>query len=227
MKKKIIGIVAGFNPKAADMIKTLLLDRIGDGSIDVLLSQELFRINPDPSKRLRDRQRFVLEETRALIDGGAEFVLVPDFASEPFIKSVQRQFAVAVLDINTAMSAVMNAGTSVTGILDKDLAGDWADEGGEGVGRRLFLSSQDQALLDATRERMRVVGVCEETLVVLKAMCEKLTAAGAETIMPNCSHYANAQPALVAAGFPVLDVYEAYAKVAIDALSQNERTAPR
>ena len=46
-------------------------------------------------------------------------------------------------------------------------------------------------------------------------------------IMPNCAHYANAQSALVAAGFPVLDVYEAYAKEAIEALSQNERTAPR
>lgn len=227
MKKKIIGIVAGFNPKAADMIKTLLLDRVGDGSIDVLLSQELFRINPDPSKRLSDRQRFVLEETRALIDAGAEFVLVPDFASEPFIDFIQSRASVPVLDIKTSMGSLMGEGAPVTGVLDKDLAGDWAEGESCRNGRTLFLCPEDQALLDATRERMRVVGVCEETLVVLKAMCEKLTAAGAETIMPNCSHYANAQSALVAAGFPVLDVYEAYAKVAIDALSQKERTAPR
>ena len=66
----------------------------------------------------------MLEETRALIDRGAEFVLVPDFATEPFIKSVQRQVAVAGVDIKTAMSAVMNAGTSVMGILDEGLAGD-------------------------------------------------------------------------------------------------------
>ena len=218
--KKTIGIVAGFNPKAAEVLKTLLLDRAGACAIDVTLSKERFHINPDPAKRLSDRRAFVLDETLALIAMGVDLVLVPDFASEPFIDFIQSRASVPVLDIKTAMASLMGEGAPVTGVLDKDLAGDWARAESCRNGRTLFLCPEDQALLDATRERMRVVGVCEETLVVLKAMCGKLTAKGAETIMPNCSHYANAQPELVAAGFPVLDVYEAYAKVSIDALSE-------
>ena len=217
MAKKTIGIIAGFNQKAAVAIKALLLANAGDDELNIVLSDEQFRIDPDPLYKMSDRKIFVFNETEKLDQMGCDLVLVPDFASAPFIDEVQTEVQVKVLDIKTALMSLMGPEAPVMGILDKALAGDCAT-GTCDISQRMkmvFLSDENQARLDANRERMRTVGVCEETLIVLKEMCEALMADGAQAIMPNCSHYANAQKELAQAGFPVIDAYEAYAKVAL------------
>ena len=90
MAKKTIGIIAGFNAKAAVAIKALLLANAGDDQLEVILSDEQFRIDPDPTFKESDRKIFVFNETEKLAELGCDLVLVPDFASAPFINEVQK-----------------------------------------------------------------------------------------------------------------------------------------
>ena len=59
MNKKTIGIIAGFNQKAAVAIKALLLANAGDDELNIILSDEQFRIDPDPLYKMSDRKIFV------------------------------------------------------------------------------------------------------------------------------------------------------------------------
>lgn len=211
--KKTFGIVAGFHAQAALELKAELLAQSGDDDIEILMTEEEFKTDGNATFAQSDRKIFVFNETELLAEMGADIVLVPDFATAAFLKEVQTEVQVKVLDIKSALMGTMAAGAPVMGVLDKNLA--QSCEGGCDLVKKVYLSDETQAKLDAQREKMRTEGVTEEALALLKACCEELKAAGAEVIVPNCTRYAVAREALVEAGYPVMNVFEAFAKVAL------------
>lgn len=196
-----IGIVAGFNRKAALTLREQLCRRF-DGTL--VLSTDDFIQTPD----MHRRERFVIEQCLHLQSLGCERILVPDFASGLFIERVREALETEVVDILTALEDELKDAPDTIGILDNVYVPG-------GVFERVVLCDTLQSALNANRERMRTLGVTESTLAPIAECCRYLTSNGAQRILPNCSHYANAYDELRSLGLPIIDVYAVFLDAAL------------
>lgn len=213
--KKTIGIIAGFNPRAAQEIKARLLAQPED--IDVILTQDQFQCSDDPTFALSDRKIFVFNETQLLDEMGADLVLVPDFKSGDFINEVQTEVQIKVLDIKSALLSQMGENTPALGILSVENAAHCVNgtcELSQSL-KLIFPDEADNLALAQAREQIRQEGLTTQTYQCIKSVAQKLLDKGAQLIVPNCSNFALAQEALTQDGLPVLDVFDAFVKAAL------------
>lgn len=214
-EKKTIGLVTGLNPRAALAVKTALLRQAGE-DVTLIESEEQFQIDPDPVMAMSDRKIFVFNEAGLLMEMGADIVLVPDFKAGRSIGEVQREYTTPILDMKTALMSMMQPGVTV-GVLDRDNAAGCAD-GACDISQKMkmvFAEEGEEAELSRVREIIRHEGPTEEAVKVLQTVCQNMVQKGATVIVPNCTQFALAQPALAQAGLPVMDVFEAFAQAAL------------
>lgn len=202
MTASTIGIVAGFNPVAAKQLQERLLERGFGGRI--VLSTDAF---PLPSN-MEKRCDFVIAQSQGLAERGCELVLVPDFATGLFIERVRERVTCPVVDILTVLALELADTNDVIGILDNVYIP-------SGPYPRVVLPEAVQTELNATREAMRSLGVCDATVGPVLNACRTLMAQGAKRLLPNCSHYANARAELTAHGVPLIDVYGLFVDYAL------------
>ena len=77
-QKKTIGIVAGLNRRAATEVKTQLLAQGGD-DITVMMTEDNFKIDPDPTFAVSDRKIFIFNESELLAEMGVDLIFLPKF----------------------------------------------------------------------------------------------------------------------------------------------------
>ena len=214
-EKKNIGIIAGFNPRAAQEIKARLLAQPED--IDVILTQDVFKHSEDPTFALSDRKIFAFNETQLLEEMGADLVLIPDFKCGDFIGELQTEVQIKVLDIKSALMSQMGEKTPCLGILSVENAAHCIG-GACSMSQKfsmLFPDEEQNQQLAQVRCQIRQEGITPESYEVIKRVAQSLLEKGAELIVPNCSNFALAYDALIEDGLPVVDVFEALVKAAL------------
>ncbi len=209
--KKTIGIISGLNPRAALEVKTQLLAQ-SDDDICIIMSEDTFKIDPDPELAMSDRKIFIFNEAELLAEMGADIVAVPDFKCGRFIHEVQREMQTPILDMKTALMAQMQEKAPVMGVLDTTNAASCMSgecELGQKM-KMIFSTEEEEAALNVAREQIRS-GDMVTPMATLEAVCKRMVEAGAEVIVPNCTQFALLQKELAAKGFPVMDVFAAFA----------------
>lgn len=215
-EKKLLGLVTGLNPRAALAVKTALLAQGGE-NVCVIESEGQFKIDPDPVFALSDRKIFVFNEAGNLMERGADLVLVPDFKAGSFINEIQREYTTPVLDMKTALMAMMKPGM-VVGVLDEGNARGCADgacELSQQI-KMIFPTEAEKAQLDSIREVIRKEGPTDAAAAAIETICQRMVDAGATVIVPNCTQFALTQPTLAQKGLPVMDVFTAFAQAALE-----------
>ena len=195
-EKKLLGLVTGLNPRAALAVKTALLAQGGE-NVCVIESEGQFKIDPDPVFALSDRKIFVFNEAGDLMQRGADLVLVPDFKAGSFINEIQREYTTPVLDMKTALMAMMKPGM-VVGVLDEGNTRGCADgacELSQQI-KMIFPTEAEKAQLDSIREVIRKEGPTDAAAAAIETICRRMVDAGATVIVPNCTQFALTQPAL-------------------------------
>lgn len=215
-QKKSIGIVAGLNRRAAMEVKTELLS-LGDDDLSIVMTEDNFKIDPDPVFAVSDRKIFIFNEAELLAEMGVDLILVPDFKCGSYIHEIQREIQTPILDMKEALMSQMGEKVPVMGILDAANARGCAS-GACDLSKQMkmiFASEEDQKLLDVLREKIRSEGPSDDAVTELADICRLLMEKGAEVIIPNCTQFALNTPALQKLGLPVMNVFEVYAKAAL------------
>lgn len=215
-QKKSIGIVAGLNRRAAMEVKTQLLS-LGDDELSIVMTEDNFKIDPDPVFAVSDRKIFIFNEAELLAEMGVDLILVPDFKCGSYIHEIQREIQTPILDMKEALMSQMGEKVPVMGILDAANARGCA-AGACDLSKQMkmvFASEEDQKLLDGLREKIRAEGPSDEAVQELSQICRRLMEKGAEVIVPNCTQFALNTPALQKLGLPVMNVFEVFAKAAL------------
>lgn len=215
-QKKSIGIVAGLNRRAAMEVKTELLS-LGDDDLSIVMTEDNFKIDPDPVFAVSDRKIFIFNEAELLAEMGVDLILVPDFKCGSYIHEIQREIQTPILDMKEALMSQMGEKVPVMGILDAANARGCA-AGACDLSKQMkmvFASEEDQKLLDGLREKIRAEGPSDDAVNELADICRRLMEKGAEVIIPNCTQFALNTPALQKLGLPVMNVFEVFAKAAL------------
>lgn len=215
-QKKSIGIVAGLNRRAAMEVKTELLS-LGDDDLSIVMTEDNFKIDPDPVFAVSDRKIFIFNEAELLAEMGVDLILVPDFKCGSYIHEIQREIQTPILDMKEALMSQMGEKVPVMGILDAANARGCAS-GACDLSKQMkmvFASEEDQKLLDVLREKIRAEGPSDDAVTELADICRRLMEKGAEVIIPNCTQFALNTPALQKLGLPVMNVFEVFAKAAL------------
>ena len=215
-QKKSIGIVTGLNRRAAMEVKTELLS-LGDDDLSIVMTEDNFKIDPDPVFAVSDRKIFIFNEAELLADMGVDLILVPDFKCGSYIHEIQREIQTPILDMKEALMSQMGEKVPVMGILDAANARGCA-AGACDLSKQMkmvFASEEDQKLLDGLREKIRAEGPSDDAVTELADICRRLMEKGAEVIIPNCTQFALNTPALQKLGLPVMNVFEVFAKAAL------------
>lgn len=215
-QKKSIGIVAGLNRRAAMEVKTELLS-LGDDDLSIVMTEDNFRIDPDPVFAVSDRKIFIFNEAELLAEMGVDLILVPDFKCGSYIHEIQREIQTPILDMKEALMSQIGEKVPVMGILDAANARGCA-AGACDLSKQMkmvFASEEDQKLLDGLREKIRAEGPSDDAVTELADICRRLMEKGAEVIIPNCTQFALNTPALQKLGLPVMNVFEVFAKAAL------------
>ena len=215
-QKKTLGIVAGLNRRAAMEVKTRLL-ALGDDDVSVIMTEDNFKIDPNPVFAVSDRKIFIFNEAELLAEMGADLILVPDFKCGSYIHEIQREIQTPILDMKAALMSQMGEKAPVMGVLDAGNAGDCATGACELSShlKMVLPTEEENKALDVLREKIRAEGASDEAAQELAAICRRLIESGAEVIIPNCTQFAINTPALQEMGLPVIDVFEAFAKAAL------------
>lgn len=215
-QKKSIGIVAGLNRRAAMEVKTELLS-LGDDDLSIVMTEDNFKIDPDPVFAVSDRKIFIFNEAELLAEMGVDLILVPDFKCGSYIHEIQREIQTPILDMKEALMSQMGEKVPVMGILDAANARGCA-AGACDLSKQMkmvFASEEDKKLLDGLREKIRAEGPSDDAVTELADICRRLMEKGAEVIIPNCTQFALNTPALQKLGLPVMNVFEVFAKAAL------------
>lgn len=215
-QKKTIGIVAGLNRRAAMEVKTQLLS-LGDDELSIVMTEDNFKIDPDPVFAVSDRKIFIFNEAELLAEMGVDLILVPDFKCGAYIHEIQREIQTPILDMKQALMSQMGEKVPTMGVLDAANARGCAS-GACDLSKQMkmiFASEEDQKQLDALREKIRAQGPSEDTVKALSQICHHLMQKGAEVIVPNCTQFALNTAELQKLGLPVMDVFEVFAKAAL------------
>ena len=215
-QKKSIGSVAGLNRRAAMEVKTELLS-LGDDDLSIVMTEDNFKIDPDPVFAVSDRKIFIFNEAELLAEMGVDLILVPDFKCGSYIHEIQREIQTPILDMKEALMSQMGEKVPVMGILDAANARGCAS-GACDLSKQMkmvFASEEDQKLLDVLREKIRAEGPSDDAVTELADICRRLMEKGAEVIIPNCTQFALNTPALQKLGLPVMNVFEVFAKAAL------------
>lgn len=215
-QKKSIGIVAGLNRRAAMEVKTELLS-LGDDDLSIVMTEDNFKIDPDPVFAVSDRKIFIFNEAELLAEMGVDLILVPDFKCGSYIHEIQREIQTPILDMKEALMSQMGEKVPAMGVLDAANAAGCAS-GACDLSKQMkmiFASEEDQKTLDELREKIRAEGPSDEAVQELSQICRRLMEKGAEVIVPNCTQFALNTPALQKLGLPVMNVFEVFAKAAL------------
>lgn len=215
-QKKTIGIVAGLNRRAAMEVKTQLLS-LGDDELSIVMTEDNFKIDPDPVFAVSDRKIFIFNEAELLAEMGVDLILVPDFKCGSYIHEIQREIQTPILDMKEALMSQMGEKVPAMGVLDAANAAGCAS-GACDLSKQMkmiFASEEDQKTLDELREKIRAEGPSDEAVQELSQICRRLMEKGAEVIVPNCTQFALNTPALQKLGLPVMNVFEVFAKAAL------------
>lgn len=215
-QKKTIGIVAGLNRRAAMEVKTQLLS-LGDDELSIVMTEDNFKIDPDPVFAVSDRKIFIFNEAELLAEMGVDLILVPDFKCGAYIHEIQREIQTPILDMKEALMSQMGEKVPAMGVLDAANAAGCAS-GACDLSKQMkmiFASEEDQKTLDELREKIRAEGPSDEAVQELSQICRRLMEKGAEVIVPNCTQFALNTPALQKLGLPVMNVFEVFAKAAL------------
>ena len=215
-QKKKIGIVAGLNRRAAMEVKTQLLS-LGDDELSIVMTEDNFKIDPDPVFAVSDRKIFIFNEAELLAEMGVDLILVPDFKCGAYIHEIQREIQTPILDMKEALMSQMGEKVPAMGVLDAANAAGCAS-GACDLSKQMkmiFASEEDQKTLDELREKIRAEGPSDEAVQELSQICRRLMEKGAEVIVPNCTQFALNTPALQKLGLPVMNVFEVFAKAAL------------
>lgn len=215
-QKKSIGIVAGLNRRAAMEVKTELLS-LGDDDLSIVMTEDNFKIDPDPVFAVSDRKIFIFNEAELLAEMGVDLILVPDFKCGSYIHEIQREIQTPILDMKEALMSQMGEKVPAMGVLDAANAAGCAS-GACDLSKQMkmiFASEEDQKTLDELREKIREEGPSDEAVQELSQICRRLMEKGAEVIVPNCTQFALNTPALQKLGLPVMNVFEVFAKAAL------------
>lgn len=215
-QKKTIGIVAGLNRRAAMEVKTELLS-LGDDDLSIVMTEDNFKIDPDPVFAVSDRKIFIFNEAELLAEMGVDLILVPDFKCGAYIHEIQREIQTPILDMKEALMSQMGEKVPAMGVLDAANAAGCAS-GACDLSKQMkmiFASEEDQKTLDELREKIRAEGPSDEAVQELSQICRRLMEKGAEVIVPNCTQFALNTPALQKLGLPVMNVFEVFAKAAL------------
>jgi len=215
-QKKTIGIVAGLNRRAAMEVKTELLS-LGDDDLSIVMTEDNFKIDPDPVFAVSDRKIFIFNEAELLAEMGVDLILVPDFKCGSYIHEIQREIQTPILDMKEALMSQMGEKVPAMGVLDAANAAGCAS-GACDLSKQMkmiFASEEDQKTLDELREKIRAEGPSDEAVQELSQICRRLMEKGAEVIVPNCTQFALNTPALQKLGLPVMNVFEVFAKAAL------------
>lgn len=215
-QKKSIGIVAGLNRRAAMEVKTELLS-LGDDDLSIVMTEDNFKIDPDPVFAVSDRKIFIFNEAELLAEMGVDLILVPDFKCGSYIHEIQREIQTPILDMKEALMSQMGEKVPAMGVLDAANAAGCAS-GACDLSKQMkmiFASEEDQKTLDELREKIRAEGPSDEAVQELSQICRRLMEKGAEVIVPNCTQFALNTPALQKLGLPVMNVFEVVAKAAL------------
>lgn len=215
-QKKTIGIVAGLNRRAAMEVKTQLLS-LGDDELSIVMTEDNFKIDPDPVFAVSDRKIFIFNEAELLAEMGVDLILVPDFKCGAYIHEIQREIQTPILDMKQALMSQMGEKVPAMGVLDAANAAGCAS-GACDLSKQMkmiFASEEDQKTLDELREKIRAEGPSDEAVQELSQICRRLMEKGAEVIVPNCTQFALNTPALQKLGLPVMNVFEVFAKAAL------------
>lgn len=215
-QKKSIGIVAGLNRRAAMEVKTQLLS-LGDDELSIVMTEDNFKIDPDPVFAVSDRKIFIFNEAELLAEMGVDLILVPDFKCGSYIHEIQREIQTPILDMKEALMSQMGEKVPAMGVLDAANAAGCAS-GACDLSKQMkmiFASEEDQKTLDELREKIRAEGPSDEAVQQLSQICRRLMEKGAEVIVPNCTQFALNTPALQKLGLPVMNVFEVFAKAAL------------
>lgn len=215
-QNKTIGIVAGLNRRAATEVKTQLL-ALGGDDLSVVMTEDNFKIDPDPTFAVSDRKIFIFNEAELLAEMGVDLILVPDFKCGSYIHEIQREIQTPILDMKSALMAQMGEEMPVMGVLDAGNA--QACLGGAcDLSKRakfIFPCEEGTKLLDEMREKIRAEGASEEAAQKIAGVCKRMVEEGAQVIIPNCTQFALNVPALQQMGLPVMNVFEMFAKAAL------------
>ena len=215
-QNKTIGIVAGLNRRAATEVKTQLL-ALGGDDLSVVMTEDNFKIDPDPTFAVSDRKIFIFNEAELLAEMGVDLILVPDFKCGSYIHEIQREIQTPILDMKSALMAQMGEEMPVMGVLDAGNA--QACLGGAcDLSKRakfIFPCEEGTKLLDEMREKIRAEGASDEAAQKIAGVCKRMVEEGAQVIIPNCTQFALNVPALQQMGLPVMNVFEMFAKVAL------------
>ena len=215
-QKKTIGIVAGLNRRAATEVKTQLLAQGGD-DITVMMTEDNFKIDPDPTFAVSDRKIFIFNESELLAEMGVDLILVPDFKCGSYIHEIQREIQTPILDMKGALMSQMGEGAPAMGVLDAANAAGCTD-GACDISKQMkliFPTEEEDKALNEIREKVRAEDASDEAAQKLAEVCKSLMAKGAQVIVPNCTQFALNVPALQAMGLPVMNVFEVFAKAAL------------
>lgn len=215
-QNKTIGIVAGLNRRAATEVKTQLL-ALGGDDLSVVMTEDNFKIDPDPTFAVSDRKIFIFNEAELLAEMGVDLILVPDFKCGSYIHEIQREIQTPILDMKSALMAQMGEEMPVMGVLDAGKA--QACLGGAcDLSKRakfIFPCEEGTKLLDEMREKIRAEGASDEAAQKIASVCKRMVEEGAQVIIPNCTQFALNVPALQQMGLPVMNVFEMFAKAAL------------
>ena len=215
-QNKTIGIVAGLNRRAATEVKTQLL-ALGGDDLSVVMTEDNFKIDPDPTFAVSDRKIFIFNEAELLAEMGVDLILVPDFKCGSYIHEIQREIQTPILDMKSALMAQMGEEMPVMGVLDAGNA--QACLGGAcDLSKRakfIFPCEEGTKLLDEMREKIRAEGASDEAAQKIAGVCKRMVEEGAQVIIPNCTQFALNVPALQQMGLPVMNVFEMFAKAAL------------
>lgn len=215
-QKRTIGIVAGLNRRAAMEVKTQLL-ALCDDDVSVVMTEDNFKIDPDPVFAVSDRKIFIFNEAELLAEMGVDLILVPDFKCGSYIHEIQREIQTPILDMKTALMSQMGEKMPVMGVLDAGNAAGCAS-GACDLSKQMkmvFACEEHQKTLDELREKIRAEGPTKESAQKLAEVCKHMLEKGAEVIVPNCTQFALNTPALQEMGLPVMNVFEVFAKAAL------------
>lgn len=208
--------MAGLNRRAAMEVKTELLS-LGDDDLSIVMTEDNFKIDPDPVFAVSDRKIFIFNEAELLAEMGVDLILVPDFKCGSYIHEIQREIQTPILDMKEALMSQMGEKVPAMGVLDAANAAGCAS-GACDLSKQMkmiFASEEDQKTLDELREKIRAEGPSDEAVQELSQICRRLMEKGAEVIVPNCTQFALNTPALQKLGLPVMNVFEVFAKAAL------------
>lgn len=197
-------------------VKTQLLS-LGDDELSIVMTEDNFKIDPDPVFAVSDRKIFIFNEAELLAEMGVDLILVPDFKCGSYIHEIQREIQTPILDMKEALMSQMGEKVPAMGVLDAANAAGCAS-GACDLSKQMkmiFASEEDQKTLDELREKIRAEGPSDEAVQELSQICRRLMEKGAEVIVPNCTQFALNTPALQKLGLPVMNVFEVFAKAAL------------